>query len=116
MVLLRHDDGWVTAYAHNSSLLVKKGDKVGQGQVIARVGNTGPSGAPHLHLQVMDGPDLLASDGLPFVFRRFALAGDVTNLGEFLTGAAPAVLRPSPRTGVRRSELPLQSAVVRFHG
>ena len=41
MVLLRHADGWVTAYAHNSSLLVQKGDKVGQGQTIARVGSSG---------------------------------------------------------------------------
>jgi murein DD-endopeptidase MepM/ murein hydrolase activator NlpD len=55
MVLLRHQDGWVTAYAHNSSLLVKKGDKVGQGQTIARVGSTGNVDTPQLHFELRQG-------------------------------------------------------------
>jgi murein DD-endopeptidase MepM/ murein hydrolase activator NlpD len=55
MVLLRHADGWVTAYAHNSSLLVQKGDKVGQGQTIARVGSSGNVEAPQLHFELRKG-------------------------------------------------------------
>ena len=55
MVLLRHADGWVTAYAHNSSLLVRKGDKVGQGQTIARVGSSGNVDTPQLHFELRKG-------------------------------------------------------------
>ena len=55
MVLLRHADGWVTAYAHNSSLLVQKGDKVAQGQTIARVGSSGNVDSPQLHFELRKG-------------------------------------------------------------
>ncbi|MEZ5829854.1 MAG: peptidoglycan DD-metalloendopeptidase family protein [Dongiaceae bacterium] len=55
MILLRHADGWVTAYAHNSSLLVKKGDKVKRGQVIARVGSSGNVDSPQLHFELRQG-------------------------------------------------------------
>ena len=55
MVLLRHADGWVTAYAHNSSLLVKKGDKVKRGQTIARVGSSGSVDSPQLHFELRQG-------------------------------------------------------------
>ncbi len=55
MVLLRHADGWVTAYAHNSSLLVKKGDKVERGQTIARVGSSGNVNSPQLHFELRQG-------------------------------------------------------------
>ena len=55
MVLLRHADGWVTAYAHNSSLLVQKGDKVSQGQTIARVGSSGNVDTPQLHFELRKG-------------------------------------------------------------
>lgn len=55
MVLLRHEDGWVTAYAHNSSLLVQKGEKVAQGQTIARVGSSGNVDTPQLHFELRKG-------------------------------------------------------------
>jgi murein DD-endopeptidase MepM/ murein hydrolase activator NlpD len=55
MVLVRHKDGWVTAYAHNSSLLVQKGDKVGQGQTIAHVGSSGNVDTPQLHFELRRG-------------------------------------------------------------
>ena len=55
MVLLRHADGWVTAYAHNSSLLVKKGEKIAQGQTIARVGSSGNVDSPQLHFELRQG-------------------------------------------------------------
>lgn len=53
LVEINHGNGYVTRYAHNSSLLVKAGDKVGKGQVISRVGSTGRSTGPHLHFEVL---------------------------------------------------------------
>lgn len=55
MVLIRHDGGYVTAYAHNANLLVKKGDKVKRGQTIARVGQTGAVFGPQLHFEIRKG-------------------------------------------------------------
>jgi len=55
MVLLRHDDGYLTTYAHNAALLVNVGDTVTRGQVIARVGDTGAAGEPHLYFELRKG-------------------------------------------------------------
>jgi murein DD-endopeptidase MepM/ murein hydrolase activator NlpD len=55
MVVIRHDNGLVTVYAHNSVLLVHSGDVVTGGREIARVGDTGRSTAPHLHFEVRRG-------------------------------------------------------------
>jgi murein DD-endopeptidase MepM/ murein hydrolase activator NlpD len=51
-VLLRHPDGYETMYGHASRLLVRKGDSVPAGQVIALSGNSGRSTAPHLHFEI----------------------------------------------------------------
>lgn len=55
LILLRHDNGWVTAYAHNSELLVKRGDRVKRGQVVARAGNSGQVDQPQLHFELRQG-------------------------------------------------------------
>ncbi len=52
LLLVKHDGGFVTAYAHNDAMLVKKGDKVRQGQVIAKVGDTGAVTSPQLHFEI----------------------------------------------------------------
>ncbi len=51
-VVIRHPNGYESRYAHLSSLEVKAGDAVGQGQHVGRVGSTGRSTAPHLHFEV----------------------------------------------------------------
>lgn len=55
MVLIRHDDDYVTTYAHNQALLVKVGDPVQRGQVIARVGDTGEVDHAQLHFELRKG-------------------------------------------------------------
>lgn len=55
LLLIKHADGWVTAYAHNDELLVKRGDTVKRGQVIARVGSTGNVTKPQLHFELRKG-------------------------------------------------------------
>jgi murein DD-endopeptidase MepM/ murein hydrolase activator NlpD len=55
-VLIRHPNGYVTAYAHAKELLVKRGDQVKRGQVIANSGQTGNVDTPQLHFEVRKGP------------------------------------------------------------
>ncbi|PPE79850.1 hypothetical protein C3941_12280 [Kaistia algarum] len=55
LVLIRHADGWVSAYAHNSQILVKRGDTVRRGQIISRAGATGSVSAPQLHFELRKG-------------------------------------------------------------
>jgi len=55
LIILRHSADMFTAYAHNQANLVKKGDQVKAGDVIARVGSTGKATKPHLHFEVRRG-------------------------------------------------------------
>jgi murein DD-endopeptidase MepM/ murein hydrolase activator NlpD len=52
LILIRHEGGWVTAYAHSDELLVKRGDKVRRGQPIAKAGSTGAVDQPQVHFEL----------------------------------------------------------------
>ncbi|MBB6415719.1 M23 family metallopeptidase [Streptomyces massasporeus] len=85
-------DGTHAAYAHlrRGSLTVREGDRVRAGQVLARCGNSGNSSEPHLHFQLMDGPDPDAARGVPFTWRGIG----VPRNGETFE-APPSVTAPT---------------------
>jgi murein DD-endopeptidase MepM/ murein hydrolase activator NlpD len=55
LLLLRHADGWMTAYAHLESIAVERGQSVQRGQVVAKVGQSGGVAGPQLHFEVRRG-------------------------------------------------------------
>jgi len=69
LILIRHADGWVSAYAHNEEIGVKRGDSVQRGQIIAKAGATGSVSSPQLHFELRKGAkpvnpmDYLSSTG-----------------------------------------------------
>jgi len=63
LVLIRHADGWVSAYAHADELLVRLGDTVRRGQIVARAGSSGGVSEPQLHFELRRGAS--AVDPLP---------------------------------------------------
>ena len=65
LVLVRHSNGYVTAYAHASELMVKRGDTIKRGQVIAKSGQTGEVASPQLHFEIRKGSS--AVDPLQFL-------------------------------------------------
>jgi murein DD-endopeptidase MepM/ murein hydrolase activator NlpD len=55
LVLVRHSNGYVTAYAHASEIMVKRGDTIKRGQVIAKSGQSGEVSSPQLHFEIRKG-------------------------------------------------------------
>jgi murein DD-endopeptidase MepM/ murein hydrolase activator NlpD len=55
VVLIEHEGGVVTLYAHQSQILVAEGERVDRGEVVGRIGSTGVSTGPHLHFEVRVG-------------------------------------------------------------
>jgi murein DD-endopeptidase MepM/ murein hydrolase activator NlpD len=55
LVLIRHENGFVSAYAHNGEIEVKRGQKVARGQVVAKSGQTGNVTSPQLHFEIRKG-------------------------------------------------------------
>jgi hypothetical protein len=106
-------------YAHlqpGDGVKVKVGDSVKAGQVIGLLGNSGNSDAPHLHFHVMNGPDPLAANGLPFEIDSFGLESHITsqdNLNQLLDGAA-AAYQPNVAAGQRGDQSPLTGDVMTY--
>ena len=59
LLLIRHADGWISAYAHNDQVLARMGERVRKGQVVSRVGSTGNVGGPQLHFELRRGDRLV---------------------------------------------------------
>lgn len=76
-IILKHDETYsLIAHAKCGSLKVVAGDEVCEGQTLAEVGHSGNSTAPHLHFQLMDGPEILQSDGIPCSFSYYETYAD----------------------------------------
>ena len=73
LIIALRDSGEFVALAHlrGGSMRVAIGEEVTTGQPVAECGNSGNSTQPHLHLQVMDSPDLSIARGVPMAFQRF---------------------------------------------
>ena len=96
------------------SLKLKLDDHVNAGQLLARLGNSGNSDAPHLHFQLTDGNSPMASEGIPYeleVFTELGVLGDqaaAVDRGQFWQPKA----REKPV--VHRGEFLIDTAVVNF--
>ena len=69
-IIIKHDENVysLTAHLKKKSCLVKKGDVVKRGQIIAKCGNSGHSTQPHIHFQLQDRANWYFSKGLPIIF------------------------------------------------
>ncbi len=83
-------------YAHlkTGGVKVQPGDQLTAGQVIGALGNSGNTDAPHLHFHIMNTPDPLRSDGLPFVFSSFQLDSRLADTAQDLPDGGPLPLEP----------------------
>lgn len=132
-VVLDLGNGQYVFYAHMQpkSIIVKEGDTVKKGQVIGKLGNTGNTSAPHMHLHVMASPYTLGSNGLPYVFDQFNLLGRTTDESFFDEGLEdptpvegidkaeiiegnPIKIEPVDKPGLYTDELPLDLNIVDF--
>ena len=116
-VVLALPGGAYVFYAHllPGSIVVQKGQQVHKGQVIAKVGNSGQSDAPHLHIHVADGASALGAEGVAYAFENFDVEGHVPSL-EILESTAGWDEHPASLENGRREELPIENAVISFDG
>jgi len=113
-VILDLGGGRFAFYAHlrPGSIRLRVGDRVRRGQVLALLGNSGNSDAPHLHFHVADGDSPLGAEGVPYVFESFDVQGVLPSKRLLVEGGWRP--QPTPTTNRRRLEIPVENAVVRF--
>ena len=118
-VVLDIGGGAFVLYAHMQpgSVTVTNGAKVKRGTILGKVGNSGNTDGPHLHLHVMDGPAPLVANGLPYVHDAFTLMAvdrsGTADLDKAATGT-PLTLTPEHPPRKLRNVLPLDLSVVEF--
>ncbi|GAB3789837.1 M23 family metallopeptidase [Dyella agri] len=111
-VVLEIAPGVFASYAHlqRGSIKVKPGDRVRRGQVLAHLGQSGNSAAPHLHFQLSNAPTFEGSEGVPYVFDHFAFLGPESEAQLFGQGKPWT----HPAADARHDEMPLNDVVIEF--
>ena len=114
-IVLRLPGGKRVLYGHlrPGSIRVKEGERVRVGEVLAALGNSGQSDAPHLHIHVADAASPLGADGLPFAFRSFRLEGYAPSL-DILENPGGWTGPATSDIATRHRELPTDLAVIAF--
>jgi hypothetical protein len=116
-VVVEHVDGTYGAYFHlkPGANEVTVGDRIETGQLLAYVGNSGGSQAPHLHFEIIDRMPVASANGLPFAFDNFLVSGfaDSSNLLAALEGNA-TFPRSADAPVAHEAELPLSYVMVDF--
>ncbi|MEO8473754.1 MAG: M23 family metallopeptidase [Chryseolinea sp.] len=109
-ISIKIDDRHYAFYEHlkPKSILVKKGQAIKKGQVIAKLGFTGQTTGPHLHLHIADSDSPLGAEGLPFAFKEFKLEGTYPDFTVFGTQ------RWTDSNKVVTNEHPQSNSVIRF--
>jgi hypothetical protein len=117
-VVLDLGSGRFAFYAHlqKDSIKVRPGDVVKKGAVLAKLGNTGNTSAPHLHFHVMNGPSPMAADGIPYLIDAFDFSGQI-DIAAF--EAAPGLAGDWGKTRVakpepRQRQFPLNLNIINF--
>lgn len=117
VVVAIEPDVWAL-YAHlqTGSVRVREGDRVTTGQPIALLGNTGNSSAPHLHFGLIDGPDPVIANAIPFVIDQYTLTGtaDPESLGNALSDPSGPALKVDGTPQAQTATDPLALAVADF--
>jgi murein DD-endopeptidase len=112
-ISLQLGNGVYAFYEHlKRGILVKPGDRVRRGQVIARLGATGQANRPHLHFHLSTANSPLAAEGLPFALANVTELGAYESIEAFLNGDRWIPLR-APRT-LQRPFFPSPNMVVMF--
>ncbi|MFC5742059.1 M23 family metallopeptidase [Dyella tabacisoli] len=111
-VVLEVAPGVFASYAHlqRGSLKVRPGDRVHRGQVLAHLGQSGNSAAPHLHFQLSNAATFEGAEGVPYVFDSFDFLGHESEAQLFGQGdpwKAAAIEH-------RRAQMPLNDVVIQF--
>lgn len=119
IVVIRQSDGLSQVYAHlvPGSVAVKVGDRVQAGTVLGRLGNSGASLAPHLHVHVVNGRNGATSDGFPYTLSTFSLAGRASGVEQLLAAIKGEPAFPSRdqlNPVAHHDELPLNLSIVDF--
>ncbi|AYJ52249.1 M23 family metallopeptidase [Rhodococcus sp. P1Y] len=113
--------GHYAFYAHlktGSTSDVAVGDELKTGTKVGLLGNSGNTDAPHLHFHVMDGPDPLHANGIPFVFDSFELTSKLAGeeaLDQLVSTGGPAAMDPTFTSADRSEQLPLTFDVMTYN-
>jgi murein DD-endopeptidase MepM/ murein hydrolase activator NlpD len=112
-------DGFYVNYAHMQpgSVRFAAGDRVRRGDVLGKVGNSGNSVAPHLHVHVMNGPEFLGSEGVPSVTDRFTVTGRVADTAAFDASegtGVPLRVTPGVTESTHEDQMILDQNIVSF--